>query len=231
MEPELITHKKRKLFDTLDLASYEDTRELGVAREDYDLLVTVARWAETFLCQTNVDLGRTGAVCPFAKPAIEHRLFLIGIIDVDLGRILDFAKEVDFYRQWFVELQGSLHPERNACMVLITSKCDLNSSDKLDHIQEQLKDDFVQEGLMIGQFHPKCEVEGLWNPDFRPLASPLPLLAIRRLVPSDLPFLTSKSEYMVKYFSMYAPAIPRHTLNYLASKVSGNGELKGENAS
>ena len=47
---------------------------------------------------------------------------------------------------------------------------------------------------MIGQFYPGCAENGLWNPDFRPLDSPLPMLAIRHMVESDLPFLTRETD-------------------------------------
>ena len=41
---------------------------------------------------------------------------------------------------------------------------------------------------MIGFMHAGNEAPGLWNPAFRPLRAPLPVLAIRHLVEQDAPF-------------------------------------------
>ena len=62
----------------------------------------------------------------------------------------------------------------------------------------------LDRGLMLGQFHPLPPAEGgLWNPDFRPLRSPVPLLAIRQMVPSDLPFLTGEVEFLDSYLRVF----------------------------
>jgi hypothetical protein len=42
---------------------------------------------------------------------------------------------------------------------------------------------------MFALFEPNSEGKGLLNPEFRPLRSPLPLLAIRMLVENDAPFV------------------------------------------
>jgi hypothetical protein len=56
-------------------------------------------------------------------------------------------------------------------------------------VQQLLKKDFVEKGLMLGEFHASNESPGLRNAEFRPLRSPIPMLAMRHMVDSDLPFL------------------------------------------
>jgi hypothetical protein len=58
----------------------------------------------------------------------------------------------------------------------------------LKRLQAQLKLYSFLRGLMIGRFHPQSEDPGLWNPHFRPLRAPLPMLAIRHMVENDAPF-------------------------------------------
>lgn len=66
--------------------------------------------------------------------------------------------------------------------------------------QRRLKTEFVERGLMIGEFHPgPPPAPGLHNPSFRPLHSPVPLLAIRRMVGTDLPFLTADEHHLEVY--------------------------------
>ena len=58
---------------------------------------------------------------------------------------------------------------------------------------------------MLGEFHNRTETPGLHNPQFRPLRSPIPLLAIRFMVESDLPFLknTDDISLRVRYLKAY----------------------------
>ena len=54
-------------------------------------------------------------------------------------------------------------------------------------------------GKMIGFFHPGNDDPGVWNPDFRPLRSPLPLIVIRHLVMSDAPFVAKRPRLWAPY--------------------------------
>lgn len=49
---------------------------------------------------------------------------------------------------------------------------------------------FVTRGLMLGELHRFNKSPGLRNPGWYPLRTPFPALAIRPMVPSDLPFLS-----------------------------------------
>jgi len=97
---------------------------------------------------------------------------------------------------------------------------DRTDSSPLDALQRRLKDAFVREGLMVGQFHPHCEQRGLWNEDFRPLKAPIPLLAIRRMVSSDLPFLLGSASHLSAYLDRFAPGIPSHVRRHLVARIT-----------
>jgi hypothetical protein len=83
-------------------------------------------------------------------------------------------------------------------------------------VQQELKPDFVHEGLMVGQFYPGCREPGLWNRDFRPLESPIPLIAIRYMVSNDFPFLSSNASWIEVYLRRFAPAMPSQVRSTLA---------------
>ena len=73
-------------------------------------------------------------------------------------------------------------------------------------------------GLMIGQFYPGCDEAGIRNPDFRPLQSPIPLLAIRHMVNSDFPFLAGSVAWIEEYLRKFAPAVPAVARKMIAAK-------------
>jgi hypothetical protein len=73
---------------------------------------------------------------------------------------------------------------------------------------------------MVGQFHPACPQPGLWSEDFRPLQAPIPLLAIRHMVSSDLPFLMSDERHILEYMKRFAPGVPSHVLPALLGRMT-----------
>jgi len=65
---------------------------------------------------------------------------------------------------------------------------------------------------MVGQFYEGCAESGLWNDSFQPLQSPIPLLAIRNMVPSDFLFLHGKrgnEGMLISYLNRFGTHIPR----------------------
>ncbi len=76
-----------------------------------------------------------------------------------------------------------------AVIVAFPNCGDDEGSARLKVAQNRLRPESILRGKMIGLFEPKSEDEGLVNPDFRPLRSPVPLLAIRMLVENDAPFV------------------------------------------
>jgi hypothetical protein len=48
---------------------------------------------------------------------------------------------------------------------------------------------------------------GLWNEDFRPLRAPVPLLAVRRMLVFDLPFLVESSSHLDAWLERFAPRV------------------------
>jgi hypothetical protein len=104
----------------------------------------------------------------------------------------------------------------HATLILFPDVSPEEAPDLIDRTKEELKPSFVQQGLMLGEFHRSNESPGLHNPNFRPLRSPIPMLAIRHMVSSDFVFL-NRSEYStatrLRYLEAYlaAPGIPKYS--------------------
>lgn len=64
-----------------------------------------------------------------------------------------------------------------------------SATELIDGSQRELKTWFVAKGLMIGEFHERNRTPGTHNSKFFPNQSPIPALAIRHMVVSDLRFL------------------------------------------
>src|SRR5262249_49614221 len=101
------------------------------------------------------------------------------------------------YRNVFLETEPTSGPEAmNKAFLVVFPSLTAGGPEGaalVDKVQASLKPYFVDMGLMLGEFHAANESPGLRNPAFRPLRSPIPMLAIRHMVESDLPFLIRKT--------------------------------------
>jgi hypothetical protein len=181
----------------------------------------VAAWAVGFLAAPHQQLGRPGAVCPYTRPSMESNSFLLAWAGREHD-VQSIESAVDQYRRWFMELLEQPGRTRGHLLTILVVLPGIERTDAgpLNALQARLKDGFVADGLMVGQFHPRCEQSGLWNEDFRPLKAPIPLLAIRQMVASDLPFLLNSASHLGAYLTRFAPGIPGHVRRILVARVT-----------
>jgi len=151
-------------------------------------------WAKNFLTAENPEVKRpynnNQTVCPFVRESLEKNFFYqsfhphIGadercIVGIMLGYIEEFKRLPPF----------DPNMKFKKALLVVFPDIPENQVNVLDLVHESIKSSFVEAGLMVGQFHPKCEVPGIHNPYFRPSQSPYPLLAIRNMEVHDIVFL------------------------------------------
>jgi hypothetical protein len=166
--------------------------EIDEGRSPDAALVTVLAWVREFLAKPHHDLGRKGSVCPFIPGALDHGTIWLAVPAADTEGETGMEEVIHRYRQAFLQLEptaGDLVMFKTILLVF-PAVTEEEAPYLIDKMQHRLKAAFVDDGLMIGQFHARNGEPGLHNPEFRPLRSPVPLLAIRWMVASDLPFLT-----------------------------------------
>lgn len=182
----------------------------------------ILRWSEEFLVTSHPDLGRTGPVCPYTAPSLRKDLYYLAT-PVDDGGGLDMPALVSRLRVWHGRLGAGLSESERELLALLVvlPHLDHEDSTELDELQRKAKDEFVSDGLMIGQFHPVCPEPGLWSRTFRPLRSPVPLLAVRQLLVFDLPFLESEA-HLDRYLTRFADTIPGRMRDQLVARMTTN---------
>jgi hypothetical protein len=193
----------------------------GPASPEYADLRQIATWAVDFLNAPNEQLGRRGPVCPYTRLSMDRNAFLLAHAGGEHDT-QSIESTIDQYRRWFLDLLKQPGGAREHLLTILVVLPDFDRTDPgpLDALQARLKDAFVREGLMVGQFHPRCEQGGLWNEDFRPLRAPIPLLAFRRMVSSDLPFLLDSASHLSAYLNRFAPDIPSHVRRLLVARLT-----------
>jgi hypothetical protein len=200
----------------------------GTRADEHPCAAQLRSWTLGYLCQPHPDLGRPGPVCPYTKHAAGGRYLWAAFIE---GTEIDqeyFTAVVEDMNNLFPVLP----PEDGAgakLKAVLTVFPDLTEYTNLEAVQRNQKTTFVEQGLMLGQFYPGCTVAGLHNPDFPALDSPLPLLAVRHMAPTDFAFLKTRYEWVEAYLARFAPEIPSFLSRYLADKLVEGEKQSKEN--
>jgi hypothetical protein len=157
----------------------------------------VINWMERFLAAPHADLGRGGDVCPYIKKALTKDT--IEYFRNTSEDIISFEEEIKRHLVDFVS--GDRSDILRARIILPTRLKDADVV--VDTVQRRLKSLFVEQHLMVGQFFETCNEPGLWNDNFHPLQTPVPLLAIRSMAPTDVAFLHYDAEFLESYIDKF----------------------------
>lgn len=205
----MLTHPTRPVYPLVEPSDFAQERLPAAVAEHEEPLRLIHLWARDYLCGPDPDLGRRGDVCPFTDASLRKGLFYLSVHPEQPADQEELAELLLDYRDWFVELAGD-GPDSQFTTILVLFPT-LSDLALIDRTQAALKREYTEAGLMIGEFHPgPPEKGGLWNADFRPLRAPLPLLAIRHMVPSDFPFLRDDGITVAAYLRRFGERLPAH---------------------
>ena len=168
-------------------------------------LLGFGNWVNEFLAKPNPGLGRTGAVCPYIQYSKEQLFFKVGVYTEphpEQDHIVDMIRNL---KDRFIEMLPLDEKDKRfkAIAILFPNLEEDEVVKIIDEVQLKLKPEFVHLGLMIGQFHENCQHPGLRNAEFKPLQSPVPLLAIRFMVETDWPFLAGDPILEEAYYNNF----------------------------
>jgi len=182
-------------------------------------LRSIVRWSNDYLTKPHQDLGRTGNVCPFVQASLDQRKFHLAVYSGRPGEPAEAARALLPYRDWFLD-QAATDSQLDTILILFPDLAAEEGNRIVDGVQRLVKSEYVKHGLMIGEFHDgPPDKGGIHNPDFRPLRSPIPLLAIRRMVPTDLLFLQEEPDQVAAYLRQFAGQVPGQIRESIASAL------------
>lgn len=204
------THPTDPRLYLVELADFRTVPLAPVIQENMEPLRAIVHWATDYLCSPHPDLGRRGAVCPFTNPSMKRNLFFLTVMRGADLRADDVEQVVRSYRDWFLEMEP--HDPRQAqyksINILFPDIPEDAWTTLIEATQDRLKGEYVPHGIMIGEFHPgPPDKAALRNPDFRPLRSPVPLLSIRHMVPTDFAFLRDRPDFMAAFVQRHGDKI------------------------
>ncbi|MGW7079762.1 DUF6875 domain-containing protein [Streptomyces sp. NPDC054871] len=163
-------------------------------------LETVEEWLTEYISASHPEISRSGPICPFVAPSRKNRTMEIRLRLAGHAPTLELIEEIarSSLREYELTTWQGRNPMLRAMVVALP---DLRSEDTglLDQAHTRVKDAFVAQGLMIGQFHENCEVTAARNPRFAVSKAPLPLFAIRAIALHDVFFLSERPHWFHQY--------------------------------
>jgi hypothetical protein len=215
---------------------YTFTQVKALMPDDHPLAITTS-WIKSFLARPHKDLGRPGPVCPFVPGAITQDTIWLANVPEGRGDRQAIIDIIGRYRDLFLELEPKTGDSAMMkAMVIVFPNVPSDDAGVIDEVQFELKSQFVEAGMMIGEFHERNDGGGLRNPDFRPLRSPIPSLAIRFMVETDLPFMNRplyspsvRAGFIRSYIRRLGTTISRHSFDVaLNSLIAAQLQLRDE---
>jgi hypothetical protein len=162
----------------------------GFAVEQARALQEMTDWTRSFLMRDHAELGRDGNVCPFTSMGARMDTLRFGMSEAtpkDISRIKAELLEI------FGQFDEIPHPRKmgiyRAIMIAFPNCREPEGIAALASVQKSLRFLSFRKTRMIGLIDPQADAAGLWNPHFRPLRSPVPIIALRSLVVQDAAFV------------------------------------------
>ena len=168
----------------------------------------ILNWAETYLTQENDNIKRprgSQVVCPFAKAAIDNDTFFMAYHPEVNGKS---EEHMEMLLLDYIEEFKKMGPFSNGdkfkkTLLVIFNNIPDKESVILDIVHKNIKDRYVENGLMIGQFHPNCDDRGVYNRTFKVSTAPYCFFSIRNMAIHDILFLKDKREWFLVYNNLY----------------------------
>ena len=186
------------LFLLEDLEEPSRTRTL--ASSDLNALHTVADWIRTFVATPNKDLGRPGPVCPFVPGGLERKTLWLAPERIAHQSVRDVVELMNGYRRLLLRARriGGDDTNYKAIVVVFTDLSPDRARDYFDdaQIQHLKRRSYVEDGVVLGEFHERNEGSAIRNPSFQPFKSPAPFLLMRHAVVSDWMFFLDNEDWL-----------------------------------
>lgn len=186
------------LFVLQDLEDSSKTANL--AARDLSALRAVATWIETFVAKPAKDLGRAGPVCPFVPRALERRTLWLAPERIADHRAADVVQLIDAYKRLLLSAKPIDGDDAHSKAIVVVFS-DLSAERAADYlgdvrIQDLKRRAYAEDGVVMGEFHPRNEGSAIRNPSFHPFKAPVPFLLMRQAVVSDWMFFLDNEEWL-----------------------------------
>jgi hypothetical protein len=172
---------------------------------DVRLAARVLDWLTNHIAQPHPEIRRRGPMCPFVGPAVAHDDLTIviqrGLDGSDAARLERLVRDqVETYRTEHTIDRAS---EKHHAVVLVLPDVVPSNTAALDAVHAAIKNELMEYGVMLGQFHPTCDVPAARNPDFAVQRAEIPCFALRPMTLHDVLFIHDDDFRFAQYRKIF----------------------------
>ncbi|MFX1765433.1 hypothetical protein PWP93_23155 [Paraburkholderia sp. A1RI-2L] len=152
-------------------------------------------WLEDFIMKPHAELGRRGAVCPFAKPVHHEESLVFCLWDATDLHYRDYLSILGKFPDLYLRLLDSAKADSRlfSLCVFVRGLDEAQFYQYIDEAHALLKPAFMDAGLMLGEFHPLSVTKGAHSETFRPMRSSQPAFVVRAMSSHDALFIDRES--------------------------------------
>ncbi len=161
-------------------------------------VAAVDAWIRDVVGAQHPVLGRL--LCPFVPPALGRGTLYYAPV-AGCRTPDDVQTVMDELVERFVALPPATGPETQL-KTLVAIFVDVDPADGERVVigaHPQLKDRYTQRGLMVGEFAPGYQLASTRNTTVNVGESPVPVMALRHMLPSDRRFLSAEDRWMASW--------------------------------
>ncbi|MEU2431901.1 DUF6875 domain-containing protein [Streptomyces sp. NPDC007861] len=170
-------------------------------------------WIEDFVAAPHPQLGRPGAICPNLPFILARRQLYWGSVDyaaVGSGAMPPARTLTVLFRQALAEaariIEESGDTYRTAVVWVIESAPPHTHRSVIEPAFQAIRSESIAAGIMVGCFHPYRRRRSRVQPELATMRSPVPMIAMRRLLRGDLDSVRDEPESrraFDEYFTAY----------------------------
>jgi hypothetical protein len=180
-----------------------------ISPEEIEIGAQLLKWADTYLMSEEEKIRRPyrpQTVCPFVEASVRNNaLFMAFHSEIAGDEVEPIVRLLADYIKPFVIVRNDKGVDHsNKALLVVFPRLISKNYRSLDVVHELSKDKMVENGLMIGQFHPDCRTSAIHNSAWRGVSvAPYPLIAMRHMVVHDILFLRHRRNWFLHYHSRY----------------------------
>lgn len=194
------------------LFTYRESRHPDLSGSALSVL---SDWMTDYAMSDHAELGRAGTVCPFVKQAARLDTLRVGI---SLASATHEASVFADIRSRFDDLKRIPAPRGKQQLRTIAigfpDCADEGGIAMLERVYRRHKYYTLFRARMIAFFHAGSDTHGLWNPEFRPMRAPMPVIGLRYMIEQDAVFAAKHKLLTAPYLLRFGPAGARRLAHH-----------------
>ena len=149
--------------------------------------------------RSNNSLGEP--VCPFAKASLSANAIYLSFHHEVNGKSATQIEEIMLNCRQPFKREPPYDPKARLkkALLVIFPEIPATEGEVLDVAHDNIKTEFVRDGLMVTQCYPRSDGRSVHNPALRVYASPLSLMAIRYMALHDILFVEEDEAWFGAY--------------------------------